>query len=134
MRCSDCCYYWKEEDELFPSCQWEARAPGEVPPCEEDDDYDEEDDGFLWIIGCAVVVGLIAAFATRSFLKNQLKSVAAGANANFYQTGDVTVTGSSDHFVGTTVSRTLIKKDDDSSGSSGTSSSGGFGGSSGRSF
>ena len=44
MRCSDCCYYWKEEDELFPSCQWEARAPGEVPPCEEDDDYDEEDD------------------------------------------------------------------------------------------
>lgn len=97
-------------------------------------DYDEDDNGFLWIIGCAVVVGLIAAFATRSFLKNQLKSVAAGANANFYQTGDVTVTGSSDHFVGTTVSRTLIKKDDDSSGSSGTSSSGGFGGSSGRSF
>ena len=44
MKCSECCYYWKEDDELFPSCQWEARAHGEVPPCEEEDDYDEEDD------------------------------------------------------------------------------------------
>lgn len=97
-------------------------------------DYDyDDDDSLLWIIGCAVVVALIAAFATRSFLKNQLKSVAAGANANFYQTGEVTVTGSSDRFMGTTVSRTLIKKDDDSCSST-TSSSGGFGGSSGRSF
>lgn len=44
MKCSDCCYFWKEEDENYPSCHWESRAPSDAPPCEEENDYDEEDD------------------------------------------------------------------------------------------
>lgn len=45
MRCSDCCYFWKDEDEEYPSCHWESRAPGDVPPCEyeENNGYDEGD-------------------------------------------------------------------------------------------
>ena len=51
MRCSDCCYFWKDEDEEYPSCHWESRAPGDVPPCEYEEnngydkgDYEEDDE------------------------------------------------------------------------------------------
>lgn len=36
MRCTDCCYCWKEETDNYPHCHWEPRAPDEVPPCEEE--------------------------------------------------------------------------------------------------
>ena len=45
MRCSECCYYWVEEDGTYPSCQWESRAPGDLPPCEVDDYEDDCEDG-----------------------------------------------------------------------------------------
>ena len=36
MTCKDCPYFWKEEDESYPSCKWTIRCPGDIPPCEED--------------------------------------------------------------------------------------------------
>lgn len=39
MKCCDCPYYYPTES----GCQWMARAPGEIPPCEEEDIPDEED-------------------------------------------------------------------------------------------
>lgn len=42
MRCSECCYCWKADDETYPSCKWESRGPGDCPPCEVDD-YEEEE-------------------------------------------------------------------------------------------
>lgn len=44
MRCADCCYFWKEENESCPSCHWEPRAPGDMTPCDYEESYDEEDD------------------------------------------------------------------------------------------
>ena len=44
MKCADCCYFWKEENESYPSCHWEPHAPGDMAPCDYEDDYDEEDD------------------------------------------------------------------------------------------
>lgn len=39
MKCSDFCpYYWKGLEDDFPCCHFEARALGEVAPCEYDDD------------------------------------------------------------------------------------------------
>lgn len=35
LKCKDCGYWWKEEDEDFPSCHFE----GWTAPCE----YEEED-------------------------------------------------------------------------------------------
>lgn len=47
MNCKECCYWWKNEDEAYPGCKFEARCPGDLPPCEQDDydepDYDEYD-------------------------------------------------------------------------------------------
>lgn len=42
MKCVDCCYYWKEDYEDRPQCHWEARCPGDMATCDEDDYYDEE--------------------------------------------------------------------------------------------
>lgn len=39
--CLDCCYCWREDWEDRPHCHWTMCAPGEVPPCE-DDDYKKE--------------------------------------------------------------------------------------------
>ena len=36
MKCTDCCYFWREEDETFQTCHWESRSPGDIPPCEEE--------------------------------------------------------------------------------------------------
>ena len=42
MKCADCAYYWKEEDERYAGCHWTIRCPGDIPPCEEEEyDYDE---------------------------------------------------------------------------------------------
>ena len=34
--CDECNWFWKEDDEKYPSCHFEARCPGDIPPCEED--------------------------------------------------------------------------------------------------
>lgn len=41
MKCENCAYFWKEEDETREHCHWTSRCPGDLPPCEED--YQEED-------------------------------------------------------------------------------------------
>ena len=44
LKCTDCCFMWKAEDERFPTCHWESRCPDDKPPCEYDDsDYEEPD-------------------------------------------------------------------------------------------
>lgn len=43
MKCTDCIFYWQDKDENYPSCKWTSRAPGDVPPCEYEDDYEEDD-------------------------------------------------------------------------------------------
>lgn len=48
MDCKECCYFWKNEGEVYPSCKFETRCPGDLPPCEYDEsdyepDYDEYD-------------------------------------------------------------------------------------------
>ena len=56
MKCANCCYFWREEDEDFDSCHWEPRCPGDVPPCEEEgeieDEYDDLEMGFDPYAGC----------------------------------------------------------------------------------
>ena len=34
MKCTECCYYWQDEDESRPRCHWEACCPGDMAPCE----------------------------------------------------------------------------------------------------
>lgn len=56
MTCTNCCYFWREEDENFQSCHWEPRCSGDVPPCEEEgeeeDVYDDLEMGFDPYEGC----------------------------------------------------------------------------------
>lgn len=42
MKYKDCCFRWKDEGEMYPSCKWEARAPGDMAPCDYDD-YEEDE-------------------------------------------------------------------------------------------
>lgn len=52
MKCTECCYYWQDEDESRPRCHWEACCPGDMAPCEYDtletaddpEDWDDEPD------------------------------------------------------------------------------------------
>lgn len=41
MKCENCLYYWKDENDRFPCCHyndaWKA-------PCEDDEDYEEPDE------------------------------------------------------------------------------------------
>ena len=39
MTCKDCMYCWREEDETYPTCKFEAKRAGDIPPCE----YEEEE-------------------------------------------------------------------------------------------
>lgn len=43
MKCSDCCYFWKEEDESYPSCHWTPRALGDMAPCDYAEDFEDDD-------------------------------------------------------------------------------------------
>jgi hypothetical protein len=43
MKCEDCLYYYRDEDEGFSRCHFVNEGWG-VAPCEEDDWYFEEDD------------------------------------------------------------------------------------------
>ena len=65
MKCTECCYYWQDEDESRPRCHWEACCPGDMAPCEyetmetaddpedweESDSWDDET-GFDPYAGC----------------------------------------------------------------------------------
>ena len=60
LECKDCNYYWKDEDDKFPRCHFQAMHGDpswlDIPPCEEDwfeevtaeeyYGYDEEEDGY----------------------------------------------------------------------------------------
>lgn len=43
MNCIYCCYFWKEDNEDHFQCHWESRCPDDIPPCEEEDELDEEE-------------------------------------------------------------------------------------------
>lgn len=43
MRCKDCVFCWKDEDEDYPSCKFEVRTVWDIPPCEYENDYEEEE-------------------------------------------------------------------------------------------
>ena len=43
MRCKDCVFCWKDEDEDYPSCKFEVRTAWDIPPCEYEDNYEEEE-------------------------------------------------------------------------------------------
>lgn len=40
MSCKDCPYCWREEDESYPTCKFEAKCADDIPPCE----YEEEEE------------------------------------------------------------------------------------------
>lgn len=46
LKCTDCCYYWKNADDERPHCNWTSRCPDDIPPCEDDyyldDDYNDD--------------------------------------------------------------------------------------------
>ena len=48
MKCNECVYCWKEDDEDFACCHFAPRAPGEEAPCEYDDYEECSDDPDLW--------------------------------------------------------------------------------------
>lgn len=56
MKCTDCCYFWREEGESSQSCHWESCCPGDIPPCEEEEEdvYEDEEleTGFDPYEGC----------------------------------------------------------------------------------
>lgn len=40
MKCSDCICCWQADGEEYPTCKWKPKAPGDMPPCECDDEED----------------------------------------------------------------------------------------------
>lgn len=44
MRCIDCLYFYARYDDSFEHCQFEPRCAGDLPPCEEEDGFEDEDD------------------------------------------------------------------------------------------
>ena len=44
MKCAACCYFWREQDETFQSGHWEVRCPGDIPPCQEEEEEDMYED------------------------------------------------------------------------------------------
>lgn len=103
-------------------------------------DYDDGVIGFDDLAlpaGIALVVALLVMFAVRAFLKRQLKSIAAGDSARAFMAEPVKVTAANEVFLGATISKTPIPKNDDGPGGGGGGSwvdSGGFGGSGGGKF
>lgn len=45
MKCTECCFYWKDDDEHYARCHFEQRTCWDVPPCEYEDDTDNEYEG-----------------------------------------------------------------------------------------
>lgn len=65
MKCEECCYYWQDEDDDYPHCQWESICFGDIAPCEydtletaddpedwEEPDYVDDEMGFDPYEGC----------------------------------------------------------------------------------
>ena len=48
MKCEECCYYWQDETENHPRCHWEVRCPGDLAPCEYEDDDDPDEWNEEW--------------------------------------------------------------------------------------
>ena len=42
MTCKECPFYWKDDGERWGTCHFEIRAWYDVPPCEEEEPYEEE--------------------------------------------------------------------------------------------
>lgn len=40
MKCTECPYYWKNEDDDFPHCQYENQM--DYPPCEYEEQNSED--------------------------------------------------------------------------------------------
>jgi hypothetical protein len=38
MKCSDCVYYYAEENDLFTTCHFTPRGSDDIAPCEAEDD------------------------------------------------------------------------------------------------
>lgn len=45
--CKNCIYYRREENDKYPRCYFEPKAPGDIPPCEEDDFEEYHSVGFI---------------------------------------------------------------------------------------
>lgn len=45
MKCVDCSYYWRDENEEYPRCHC-GESWLDNPPCEEEDYYEDEDEGW----------------------------------------------------------------------------------------
>lgn len=43
MRCIDCLFYYTKENDLFPYCQFVPHCAGDLPPCEEDEEIEDDD-------------------------------------------------------------------------------------------
>lgn len=44
MKCADCVYLWKNDDEPHARCHFEPLCADDLPPCECEDEYYDEDD------------------------------------------------------------------------------------------
>lgn len=47
MKCSDCLYWWKDENAKYERCHWDEDPYSDLlmSPCEEDEYYDEYERG-----------------------------------------------------------------------------------------
>jgi hypothetical protein len=45
MTCKECAYFWKDEDERYPSCHYRSLGPFDPIPCEMAEYDSDEDDG-----------------------------------------------------------------------------------------
>ena len=43
LKCENCSYFWKEEGDKYPMCNWVDRCPGDIPPCEEEPYWEWEE-------------------------------------------------------------------------------------------
>jgi len=48
LTCKDCPYFWKDEDDEYPHCQWRPKCADDRPLCEEEEyePYDYEQDNY----------------------------------------------------------------------------------------
>ena len=45
MTCKECPYFWKDEDERYPSCHYRSLGAFDPAPCEIEECDSDEDDG-----------------------------------------------------------------------------------------
>ena len=44
LKCENCVYFWKEEGECREHCHWTSRCPGDLAPCDEEEEEDDIND------------------------------------------------------------------------------------------